>query len=164
MEEVMSSNASPDEVRASETPCHILVVDSNPADVVLVKEAFQEAGLSPEIHIVNSGDEALAFLRRQRHFTNAPRPDFIMLERTLPMMTGMQVLEAMKSDPDLVSIPVVVFSAFQRKDEVEEAYILKANATATKSSDLEAYFAVVRTFHAKWCKENFEGGNPLKAG
>jgi two-component system, chemotaxis family, response regulator Rcp1 len=160
----MSSSASTEVVRASQTPCHILVVDPNPADVVLVKEAFREAGLSPEIHIVKNGDEALAFLHRQRHFTNAPRPDFIMLERTLPMMTGMQVLEAMKTDPEFVSIPVVVCSAFQRKDEVEEAYILKANATATKSSDLEAYFAVIRTFHAKWCKENFKGRKPLNAG
>ena len=66
------SSASPYEVRASATPCHILVVDPNPADVALVKEAFHEAGLSPEIHTVSNGEEALAFLRRESRFANAP--------------------------------------------------------------------------------------------
>ena len=131
-------------------------MDSNPGDVALAREAFKEAGLSPEIHIAQTGDEALAFLRRQGRYSNAPVPDFMMLERTLPMMTGMQLLEAVKKDPLLASIPIVVCSAFQSKDEVEEAYILKADATARKSSDLEAYFAVVRTFHAKWCKDSFD--------
>ena len=144
-----------DRPSASETPCHILIVDSNPGDVALAKEAFREAGLSPELHIAPTGDEALAFLRREGRYKDAPTPDFMMLERTLPMMTGMQLLQAVKSDPVLASIPIVVCSAFQAKDEIEEAYILKADATARKSGDLEAYFAVVRTFHAKWCKENF---------
>jgi CheY-like chemotaxis protein len=132
--------------------CHILVVDPNPADVALVKEAFCEAGLSPELHTVSNGEEALAFLRRESRFANAPKPDFVMLERALPMMTGMQVLEAMETDPELASIPVVVCSAFERNDEGEETYLLRADATANKSSDLDAYFAVVRTFYTAWCK------------
>ena len=149
----MSTSALPKHVGASAKPCHILIVDSNPADVTLAREAFREAGLSPQLHIAKNGEEALAFLRQEGRFSNAARPDFIMLERTLPMMTGMEVLEAVKGDAKLVSIPIVVCSAFRSKDEAEDAYILKANATAQKSGELDAYFAVVRTLYTKWCKD-----------
>jgi two-component system, chemotaxis family, response regulator Rcp1 len=154
---MMSSRPLSEPAGASETPCTILIVDSNPADVKLAEEAFREAGLSPELHVATTGEEALAFLRREGRFANAPKPDFIMLERTLPMMTGMEVLEAMKSEPDFVSIPVVVCSTTQHKDELTEAYILRAEATVNKSSDLDAYFAVIKTFHAAWCKDALNG-------
>ena len=153
----MSSSASLKHVGGQDTPCHILIVDSNPGDIKLAQEAFREAGLSPELHVATTGEEALAFLRREGRFAEAPKPDFIMLERTLPMMTGMEVLEAMKGDPEFVAIPVVVCSATQHHDDDQEAYILKADATASKSSDLDAYFAVVKTFHATWCKDAAAG-------
>ena len=68
----MSTSALPKHVGASAKPCHILIVDSNPADVTLAKEAFREAGLSPELHVATNGEEALAFLRRQGRFQNVP--------------------------------------------------------------------------------------------
>ena len=149
----MSSSPLPTYASASRSSCTILIVDSNPADVKLVQEAFREAGLSPELHVATTGEEALAFLRRQGQFASAPTPDFIMLESNLPMMTGLEVLEAMKTDPELVSIPVVVCSSTQHADSSQEAYVLQADATASKTSDLDAYFGVVKTFHATWCKD-----------
>jgi CheY-like chemotaxis protein len=160
----MSTTALPKHLAASATACHILIVDSNPADVTLAKEAFREAGLSPELHIATNGEEALAFLRREGRFKNAPPPNFIMLERTLPMMTGMEVLEAIKSDSNFASIPIVVCSALQGNDEGEKAYILKANATANKSTELDAYFAIVRTFYMQWCKDAAPSSHTVVGG
>lgn len=133
--------------------CRILVIDANPADVTLLKEAFREADLTPDIHVVSDGDDALAFLYREGRFTNAPRPDMILLERELPMTSGLEVLQRIKSHPELKDIPVVVCSAFQSNSEIQEAHALKADATAHKSAELEKYFAVVRNLYTKWCEE-----------
>jgi two-component system, chemotaxis family, response regulator Rcp1 len=144
-------------------PCQILIVDANPADVSLVKEAFRQAELTPEFHVVTNGDDALAFLHREGIFTNAPRPDFIILERHLPMMSGMEVLQTIKSDPDFAKIPVVVCSAFQDTTELEEAYSLKANAIANKSAQIEQYFSVIKNLYARWCEEGSADAKSVNA-
>ena len=141
-------------VRTPNSVCRILIVDSNPADVTLVKEAFRQAELTPELHVVSHGEEAFAFLRREGRFTNAPRPDFILLERHLPRISGMDVLSALKSDPDLGDIPVVVCAAFQNGEQVKEAYVRNADGVADKSVDWWQYFAVIRNLHRQWCEES----------
>ena len=139
--------------RTSASDCRILIVDSNPADVALVKEAFRQAQLAPELHVVGDGDHALAFLRREGRFTRAPRPDFILLEQHLPCISGTDVLATLKSDPNLHDIPVVVCSAFQSGHEVEEAYDLRASAAVDKAAGLDQFFAVIRSLYSKWCEE-----------
>jgi CheY-like chemotaxis protein len=122
----------------------ILLVEDDPGDVVMTREAFQDYKVRNTLHVVNDGVEAMAFLRQQGEFADRPRPDLVLLDLNLPKMDGREVLEAIKSDPELASIPVVVLTTSENEDDVLRSYSLHANAYVTKPVDFERFIEVVR--------------------
>jgi len=122
----------------------VLLVEDDPGDVLMTKEAFEDYKLSNQLHVVNDGAEAMDFLRQQGPHTAAPRPDLVLLDLNLPRMDGREVLQAIKSDPELASIPVVVLTTSEAEEDVLRSYSLHANAYVTKPVDFERFIQVVR--------------------
>jgi CheY-like chemotaxis protein len=130
--------------RDADRMIEILLVEDDPGDVVMTREAFQDYKVRNNLHVVNDGAEAMDFLQRRGEFAAAPRPDLVLLDLNLPKMDGRQVLEAIKSDPGLSSIPVVVLTTSENEDDVLRSYSLHANAYVTKPVDFERFIEVVR--------------------
>jgi CheY-like chemotaxis protein len=122
----------------------VLLVEDDPGDVLMTREAFEDYKVHNELHVVNDGTEAMAFLRREGDRADAPRPDLVLLDLNLPRMDGREVLQAIKSDPDLASIPVVVLTTSEAEEDVLRSYSLHANAYVTKPVDFERFIQVVR--------------------
>jgi CheY-like chemotaxis protein len=122
----------------------ILLVEDDPGDVVMTREAFQDYKVHNQLHVVDDGAEAMAFLRNEGVYAERPRPDLVLLDLNLPKMDGREVLEAIKSDPELASIPVVVLTTSENEDDVLRSYSLHANAYVTKPVDFERFIEVVR--------------------
>ena len=122
----------------------VLLVEDDPGDVLMTKEAFDDYKVKNQLHIVSDGVEAMAFLRREGEHASAPRPDLVLLDLNLPRMDGREVLQAVKSDPELASIPVVVLTTSEAEEDVLRSYSLHANAYVTKPVDFERFIAVVR--------------------
>ncbi|MGH8892110.1 MAG: response regulator [Actinomycetes bacterium] len=122
----------------------ILLVEDDPGDVMMTREAFQDHKLANKLHVVDDGVDAMAFLRREGDFADKPRPDLVLLDLNLPRMDGREVLQAIKSDPELSSIPVVVLTTSEAEDDVLRSYSLHANAYVTKPVDFERFIEVVR--------------------
>ena len=127
-----------------ERQVEILLVEDDPGDVVMTREAFQDYKIRNQLHVVNDGAEAMAFLRREGEHADKPRPDLVLLDLNLPRMDGREVLEAIKSDPDLASIPVVVLTTSEAEEDVLRSYSLHANAYVTKPVDFDRFIQVVR--------------------
>jgi two-component system, chemotaxis family, response regulator Rcp1 len=128
----------------------ILLVEDNPGDVRLTVEALREAKVHNRLSIVNDGEEAMAFLRRQGKYADAPRPDLILLDLNLPRKDGREVLAEVKSDPELRSIPVVILTTSQAEQDILRSYELHANCYVTKPVDLEQFMIVVRSIENFW--------------
>ena len=122
----------------------VLLVEDDPGDVVLIQEAFEDNKVRNRLHCVSDGVDALRFLRRQDEFADAPRPDLILLDLNLPRMDGREVLQALKADADLRSIPVVVLTTSEAEEDVVRSYSLHANAYVTKPVDFDRFIEVVR--------------------
>ncbi len=122
----------------------VLLVEDDPGDVLMTKEAFEDYKLRNQLHVVTDGAEAMDFLRRQGEHTDAPRPDLVLLDLNLPRMDGREVLQAIKSDPELASIPVVILTTSEAEEDVLRSYSLHANAYVTKPVDFERFIQVVR--------------------
>jgi two-component system, chemotaxis family, response regulator Rcp1 len=131
-------------------PMEILLVEDNPGDVRLTREALRECGVQNHLSVASDGVEALAFLRRQGTFRAAARPDVILLDLNLPRMDGREVLMEIKQDPALMSIPVVVLSSSQAEEDIAGAYRLHANCYVTKPMDLDHFVSVVRSIENFW--------------
>lgn len=127
-----------------EREVQVLLVEDDPGDVLMTREAFQDHKLRNELHVVNDGEQALQFLRQEGEFAGRPRPDLVLLDLNLPRMDGREVLQAIKSDPELSSIPVVVLTTSEAEDDVLRSYSLHANAYVTKPVDFERFINVVR--------------------
>lgn len=127
-----------------EREIQVLLVEDDPGDVLMTREAFQDHKLRNELHVVNDGEQALQFLRQEGEFAGRPRPDLVLLDLNLPRMDGREVLQAIKSDPELSSIPVVVLTTSEAEDDVLHSYSLHANAYVTKPVDFERFINVVR--------------------
>jgi two-component system, chemotaxis family, response regulator Rcp1 len=123
----------------------ILVVDDSRADVRLLREAVREEAINAELHAVEDGERALAHLRG-----GGERPDLILLDLNLPRRDGREVLEAIKSDPDLKSIPVIVLSTSAAPRDIADCYALHANAYLVKPMGLDEFATLVRAFDAFW--------------
>jgi len=128
----------------------ILLVEDNAGDVRLVREAFKEVRVPHRLSVVGSGGEALHFLRREEKHGKAPRPDLVLLDLNLPDMHGLEVLEAIKTDPGLRRIPAVVFSSSRKRSEVAQSYNLNANSYIAKPVELEDYIRVVKGVEEFW--------------
>jgi CheY-like chemotaxis protein len=127
-----------------ERAIEVLLVEDDPGDVMMTREAFQDHKLHNQLHVVSDGAEAMAFLRQEGAYAGRPRPDLVLLDLNLPRMDGRQVLEAIKSDPELASIPVVVLTTSENEDDVLRSYSLHANAYVTKPVDFQRFIEVIR--------------------
>jgi two-component system, chemotaxis family, response regulator Rcp1 len=128
----------------------ILLVEDNPGDVRLTLEALKDAKVRNNLSIVGDGEQAMAFLRRQGNYANAPHPDLILLDLNLPRKDGREVLAEIKSDPVLRRIPVVVLTTSQAEEDILRAYNLNANCFVTKPMDLDQFLKVVRAIEDFW--------------
>lgn len=130
-------------------PAAVLLVDDNPADLDLIREAFdKEQGIT--ISAVSDGMEAVGFLRRQDKYGEAPIPDLVMLDLNLPKKDGRAVLTEIKSDPNLRRVPVVVFSTSEAQFDVGRSYELGANSYVRKPGNLPDFSATVRSIRDFW--------------
>ncbi|GAB3021515.1 response regulator [Natronobiforma cellulositropha] len=131
-------------------PIDILLVEDNPGDVRLTEEAFKEGRIENNIHVARDGVEALAFLRKEGTFDDAPRPDLVLLDLNLPRMNGDEVLATLKADDELKSIPVVVLTSSKAEEDIVTSYKHHANAYLTKPIDPAAFIETVRSFEEFW--------------
>jgi len=122
----------------------VLLVEDDPGDVVLIKEAFEYNKVHNTLHIVSDGVEALEFLHRRGQYEGAPRPDLVLLDLNLPRKDGREVLEEVKADRDLRTIPVVVLTTSEAEEDILRSYDLHANAYVTKPVDFDRFIEVVR--------------------
>ncbi|GAA4579680.1 response regulator [Micromonospora coerulea] len=128
----------------SPSPVRILVVDDDPGDVLMIEEALEDSDVDKVIDVVNDGQEAMEFLRREGRHTDARRPDMILLDLNMPRMDGRQVLGEVKQDEDLRTIPIVVLTTSNADTDIVGSYTLQANAYVTKPIDLDDFNDVVR--------------------
>lgn len=128
----------------------ILMVEDNPADIRLTKEAFKDAKMLNNLHVVNNGEDAMAFLHRHGNYVNTPRPDLILLDLNLPKKDGREVLAEIKKDPDLKRIPVVILTTSDDEKDVMKAYNLHVNAYIKKPVDLEQFMRIVEAVEEFW--------------
>jgi CheY-like chemotaxis protein len=129
----------------------ILLVEDNPGDARLASEAFKEGGLPINLHVVQDGIEAMAFLRREPLYTSVPRPDLILLDLNLPRKDGREVLAELKEDADLKRIPVIVLTTSQAEADITKSYDLHANCYIVKPVDFDQFIDVVRGIEQFWC-------------
>ena len=131
-------------------PIEILLVEDNRGDVRLTIEGLKESKVRNNLHVARDGVDAMGFLRREGRHVHAVRPDLILLDLNLPRMDGREVLAAIKSDPKLKTIPVVVLTTSRAEQDVLRSYELQANCYITKPVDLEQFIAVVRSIEDFW--------------
>jgi CheY-like chemotaxis protein len=132
------------------TPIDVLLVEDSPGDVRLTREAFREANGAVRLHVASDGVEAMAFLRREAGYLDAPRPDFILLDLNLPRMDGREVLSHIKADDDLRTIPTVILTTSEADADILHSYELNANAYLRKPVSLEAFENLVRSINDFW--------------
>jgi CheY-like chemotaxis protein len=134
----------------SGVPIEILLVEDNPGDVRLTREALKDAKVRNTLHVAMDGVEAIAFLRKQGKYAAVPRPDLILLDLNLPKKNGREVLEEIKHDDALRHIPIVILTTSQAERDIAESYRLHANAYVTKPVDLEQFLTVVKSIEQFW--------------
>jgi two-component system, chemotaxis family, response regulator Rcp1 len=131
-------------------PIDILLVEDNPGDVDLAREGLEEGKVRNQLHVVGDGEAALAFLRRQAPYADAPRPDVILLDLNLPRKDGREVLAEIKADEELKLIPVVVLTTSEAEQDIVRSYKLHANCYVTKPLDLDQFVTVVKSIEDFW--------------
>ena len=131
-------------------PIEILLIEDNPGDARLTQEALREARVSNRLSHVSDGVEAMAFVRREPPFADAPRPDLILLDLNLPRKDGREVLAELKADPVLRLIPVVVLTTSEAEQDILRTYELYGNCYITKPVDLEKFLHIVRAVESFW--------------
>lgn len=128
----------------------VLLVEDDPGDELMTREAFEFNKVRNNLHVVRDGEQALDFLYRRGEYADAVRPDLILLDLNLPKYDGRQVLEKIKSDPDLADIPVVILTTSGAEEDIVRSYKLHANAYVTKPVDLDQFIAAVRQIDDFW--------------
>jgi CheY-like chemotaxis protein len=126
------------------SPIEVLLVEDDPGDVLMTREAFAEHKVRNRLHVVSDGSEALAYLRREGVFADAVRPDLVLLDLNLPRRDGREVLAEIKNDRNLHQIPVVVLTTSEAEEDILRSYQLHANAYVTKPVDFEQFITVIR--------------------
>ena len=127
---------------------NILLVDDDPADILLTKRAIKNSRVYNELHIVKDGVEAMAFLRREREYADANRPDLILLDLNMPKKDGRETLADIKADEDLRTIPVVILTTSDAELDIVRSYELQANCFITKPVDLERFTEAIQTIES----------------
>ncbi|MBN2714988.1 MAG: response regulator [Deltaproteobacteria bacterium] len=128
----------------------ILLIEDNPGDARLAKEALKDSKMRNSLAHVEDGEEAMKYLRREGQYSNIRRPDLILLDLNLPKKDGREVLAEIKEDADLKTIPVVILTTSSDCDDIIKSYNLHANCYITKPIDLEQFVAVVRSIEDFW--------------
>src|SRR5262245_31718556 len=118
----------------------MLLVEDSHGDVVLVKEALKQTSVTVSPNVIYDGEAALAYLRKEAPYTQAPTPDLMLLDLNMPRKSGREVLEAMRNDPTLKDLPVVVLTSSNKEEDIRDSYALCANLYLQKPLELEAYF------------------------
>jgi chemotaxis family two-component system response regulator Rcp1 len=131
-------------------PIDILLVEDNPGDADLAREALSTGKLHNALHVVGDGEEAMAFLRRTGKHAGAPRPDLVLLDLNLPRKDGREVLAEIKADPDLKRIPVVILTISKDEEDILKSYNLHADCFITKPLDLTCFLKVVQSIEDFW--------------
>jgi CheY-like chemotaxis protein len=122
----------------------VLLVEDDPGDVLMTREAFEHFKIRNTLHVVNDGEQALQFLRQTGEYASAPRPGLILLDLNLPRRDGLEVLAELKQDPGLRVIPVVILTTSQAEEDILRSYSLHANAYVSKPVDFERFIDVIR--------------------
>ena len=125
-------------------PLSVLLVEDDPGDVMIAREALAAGRLSTDLHVVTDGVEAMSYLRQQAGYADAPRPDLILLDLNLPKKSGHEVLAEVKQDPQLRRIPVVVLTTSQAQEDVAKSYDLHASVHVSKPVDFDQFTEVVK--------------------
>ncbi|WP_067693445.1 response regulator [Nocardia jejuensis] len=128
----------------STRPFDVLLVEDDPGDELMTREAFEEHNLPSTLHVARDGQQALDFLFRRGEHVNAPRPDLVLLDLNLPIYNGRQILTKIRADADLADIPVVILSTSSTEDDVTTSYRLFANAYVTKPVELDDFTEAIR--------------------
>lgn len=131
-------------------PIDILLVEDNPGDVRLTKEALRDAKVLNEIYVARDGVEAMQFVHKEGSYTNAPMPDLILLDLNLPRKDGREVLAEIKKDPKLKHIPIVVLTTSKADEDIIRTYNLHANAYITKPVDLNRFVEIMHALEEFW--------------
>lgn len=131
-------------------PVDILLIEDNPGDVRMTQEVLKESNILNKMYAVGDGVEAMAFLRREGKYADAPRPDLILLDLNLPRKDGHEVLAEVKSDDDLKRIPVVVLTISEAEDDILKSYDLHGNCYITKPIDFKEFIKVVKSIEDFW--------------
>lgn len=132
------------------TPVEILLIEDNPGDARLAREGLSECKIRNNLHVVDDGVKAMAFLRRQGEYAKAPRPDLILLDLNLPRKDGREVLREIKDDEHLKVIPVVILTTSKAEEDIIKTYSLHANCYVTKPLGLQQFLDVVRSIEDFW--------------
>jgi CheY-like chemotaxis protein len=135
---------------AGQAAPHVLLVEDNPGDVWLLREAFRESGFRCELSIIDKGDAALAFLQRQGRYQQVRRPDLVLLDLHLPGRGGHEVLERIKLSEELRRIPVVVLTCSDNPHDVERAYRNQASGFIAKPGEMEGFIDIVNSIRQYW--------------
>ena len=131
-------------------PARVLLVEDNDADVRLTREALREAGDGVRLSTAGDGEQALAYLRQEEGFAEAPRPDLVLLDLNLPRKNGTEVLAEMRADERLARIPVIVLTSSAAQQDIDDCYARGANAFVVKPQDLDAFMDLIETIRRFW--------------
>jgi two-component system, chemotaxis family, response regulator Rcp1 len=131
-------------------PVEILLVEDSPSDAELTQEALSDGKVLNNLHHVEDGVEALAFLYRQGTYSSVPRPDLILLDLNLPKKDGYEVLEQIKQDPSLKRIPVIILTTSSAEDDILKTYELNGNCYITKPMNLDQFICVIKLIEVFW--------------
>lgn len=131
-------------------PVEILLVEDNPVDVMVTREAFQEARVCNNLHVTEDGEEAMDFLYKRGKYTSAPSPAIVLLDLNLPRKDGREVLTEMKKDPALRHIPVIILTTSEDCEDIWRSYELQANCFITKPVDLEQFNKALECLGEFW--------------
>lgn len=131
-------------------PIDILLVEDNPGDVRLTREALREGKIANHLHVVTDGQAAVDFLRQQGEYADAPRPHLVLLDLRLPKKSGHEVLEEVKETLEIRRIPIVVLTSSEAEEDIARSYDLHANAYVTKPVEVDAFLEAVRAMEEFW--------------
>jgi CheY-like chemotaxis protein len=135
---------------AAKQPIEILLVEDNAGDIRLAVEAFKDAQLPNHVSVVRDGEEALAFLRKQGDYSDAPRPEFILLDLNMPKKDGREVLREVKTDAALKTIPIIVLTTSVAPIDIVQSYDLQANGYIEKPADYDEFLELIRQLDTLW--------------
>lgn len=131
-------------------PISILLVEDNPGDIYLTREAFRESKFDNSLHVVKNGVECMEFLKRQGKYSEAEMPDVIILDLNLPKKNGHEVLAEVKRDDHLKYIPIIVLTSSQNEKDIKSSYELCANCYITKPVDYDEFIHIIRAIENFW--------------